>query len=318
MADTIEHDKGFVLTWAGECAAWECDELGHLNMRHYVGKFSQARAFLFIQLGLVNAFKARALSTVRVKDLHIKYLGEARAGQPLKIMSAILSVSEQTIRLCHTMYHTDGKVAATQVETVEHIYLRNNKAFNWPKRLLKNAQNVSATCPDTPPQQAKARNIDIETSHIGQSSEALEACGLAALGAGVMTAPEMDASGMAATEAIFSRMAQTAGWFKQGWPELYDEDYIDAQGSGAVLEVFAVFHNLPRQGGAYHYRAGIISADNYTRTFLHNFNDAVTGECLVSCAVNACLFNLKTRKLVKLSAAQLAVLEPHIKSDLKP
>ena len=68
MADKLEHDKGFVLTWAGECAAWECDELGHLNMRHYVGKFSQARAFLFIQLGLVNAFKARALSTVRVKD----------------------------------------------------------------------------------------------------------------------------------------------------------------------------------------------------------------------------------------------------------
>jgi acyl-CoA thioester hydrolase len=102
MSNT-EHD-GFTLTWAGECSAWECDELGHLNMRHYVGKFSQARKFLFIKLGLVNAFKPRAQSTVRVKNLHIKYLGEARPGQPLKIMSAILTVEEQTLSLCHIMY----------------------------------------------------------------------------------------------------------------------------------------------------------------------------------------------------------------------
>jgi len=316
MADKI--DDGFILTWAGECSAWECDELGHLNMRHYVGKFSQARHFLFVKLGLVNAFKASALSTVRVKDLHIKYQDEARPGQPLKIMSAVLSVAEQTIRLCHIMYHADGRIAATQVETVEHIYLRNNKAFNWPKRLLQNAQDFSASCPDNPPESAMPRNLDINTPHIGQTNQNLEAHGIVPIGVGVMTASEMDASGFAATESIFGRNTSTVGWFEQGWPELYDADYMKAQGSAAVLEVFAVFHKYPRQGGAYSYSAAAISANSYTRTFLHNFNDAVTGECLVSCTVNGCLFNLKTRKLTKASSAQLKVLQAVIRPDLKP
>ena len=313
----IDND-GFRLTWAGECSAWECDELGHLNMRHYVGKFSQARQFLFIKLGLKNAFKPHTSSSVRVKDLHIKYQGEARPGQPLKIMSAVLSVAEQTICLCHIMYHADGRIAATQVETVEHIYLRNYQAFKWPSRLLKNAQRYSADCPDTPPKPAQSRNIDTRIPHIGQNSATLEAHGLSALGVGVFAATEINPAGFVATEALMGRSTATAAWFDEGWPELFDEAYHAAHGSAAVLEIHAVFHKHARQGDAYEYRSAMISADSYTRTFLHNFNDAVTGDCLSSYVVNGCLFNLKTRSLTKVDAAGLARLQPFIRATLTP
>ncbi|MEP1229209.1 MAG: thioesterase family protein [Litorimonas sp.] len=311
-------NDGFILTWAGECCAWECDELGHLNMRHYVNKFSQARQFIFIKLGLVNAFKPHAQSSVRVKNLHIKYLGEARPGDPLKIMSAVLSVQDQTITLCHIMYHTDDRIAATQVETIEHIYLRNYKTFAWPKRLLKNAISVSASCPDSPPQPAMSRNIDIQTPHIGHNSSTFDTLGLAPLGAGVFTAAEMNAAGFATPEAVFGRSTSTAGWFSHGWPELFDASYQAGHGSAAVLEIYIVFHKDPCQGDAYEYRSAILAANSYTRTFLHNFNDAVTGECLSSSVVNGCLFNLKDRKLTKANEAQLAVLQPFIREDLTP
>ena len=72
----------FLKTWAGECSAWECDGLGHLNMRHYMTKAMQARQMFFIRAGLHEAFKADAFSTVRVTDFHIKYLGEARPDNP--------------------------------------------------------------------------------------------------------------------------------------------------------------------------------------------------------------------------------------------
>lgn len=307
---------GFRLTWAGECSAWECDELGHLNMRHYVGKFSQARQFLFIKLGLINAFKERALSTVRVKDLHIKYLGEARPGQPLKIMSAVLSVSEQTLRLCHIMYHTDGHIAATQTETVEHIYLRNYKPFHWPSRLLKNAQTFCMDCPDIAPAPALARNIDTAKPIKGHDRNMLESAGLHAIGAGVMTKNEMSAARLATSEAIIGRSASTFGWFAQGWPELYDTNYMATQGSAAVLEIYAVFHKDMRQGDSYEYRAGITHIDKYTRTFFHSINDAVTGKPLSSFVVNGCLFSLKTRKLTKSTPEQLARLTPYVNAEL--
>ena len=86
----------FTLTWAGECSAWECDELGHMNMRHYVHKTDEARRSLIIKLGLPRAFHPGVASTVRCRDFHIKYQGEARPGNPLRIDSAILELGEST------------------------------------------------------------------------------------------------------------------------------------------------------------------------------------------------------------------------------
>ena len=57
----------FMKTWAGECSAWECDGLGHLNMRHYMTKTQQARQMFFIHNGLHGAFKKNALTTLIVK-----------------------------------------------------------------------------------------------------------------------------------------------------------------------------------------------------------------------------------------------------------
>ena len=128
---------GFILTWAGECSAWECDELGHLNMRHYVKKFGQARRGFIISLGLSHAFLPDTDSSVRVKDFHIRYHGEARPGQALKIETALIELLESTAKLCHIMYHFDGRIAASVIETVEHIYLHGHRVFRWPARLSK-------------------------------------------------------------------------------------------------------------------------------------------------------------------------------------
>lgn len=306
--------EGFRLTWAGECSAWECDELGHLNMRHYVAKFSEARKFFLIQLGLVNAFKPSAHSSVQVKDLHIKYQGEARPGQPLKVMSAVTELSSQSARICHIMYHHDGRIAATQHETVEHIYLLNNLPFNWPKRLIHNVQHIitPAPAPSAP------RNIDTKRPHKGLPRRAMERQGLAAIGAGVMQSSEMNAAGFASPEAMFGRSTSTIAWFTDGWPELNDAAYRDNNGSAAVLEIFANFHRFPREGDAYEYRAALLRADSYTRTIMHHICDAVTGQCLASLEANACLFDLNHRNLIKASSAQLAVLAPNIKSGLSP
>ena len=136
----------FTLTWAGECSAWECDELGHMNMRHYVHKTDEARRGLIIRLGLKSAFSPGTVSTVRCRDLHIKYQGEARPGDPLRIDSAIIDLQESTAKLCHVMTHRDGRIAATIVETVEHVYLPEDKIFPWPQRVKDAARILQPRC----------------------------------------------------------------------------------------------------------------------------------------------------------------------------
>jgi len=112
-----------LVTYYGEAVQWECDELGHLNMRHYMTKVHQARQFFFIHLGLHEAFESGSPSTVRASKFMVRYLKECRPAERLKIKTGLLEVGETSADLIHIMTHFDETVAAVFVETVDHIYL---------------------------------------------------------------------------------------------------------------------------------------------------------------------------------------------------
>lgn len=297
--------KGFTLTWAGECSAWECDELGHMNMRHYVHKTDEARKGLVLRLGLPHAYHPGSVSSVRVRDFHIKYQGEARPGDPLRIDSAVIDLGDATARLCHVMTHRDGRIAATMVETVEHVYLPEDKIFAWPKRVQVAAENFKASLPAP----AKARNTDADLVHVGPNLAALKAAGAEVIGAGVFGASELDVTERVTMGSFFGRTTSTIAWFKEGWPEFEDPEYQAGGKSAALLEMRAVMHRYPGRGDAYVYAPALVGANQYTREFIHNILDPITGESWISMQASGCKFDLKERKLMKATAEDLAVLE---------
>ena len=297
--------KDFTLTWAGECSAWECDELGHMNMRHYVHKVDEARRGLIIRLGLPRAFHSGISSTVRSRDLHIKYQGEARPGDPLRIDSAIINLMESTARLCHIMTHRDGRIAATIVETVEHVYLPEDKVFPWPKRVCEAAPEFTAALPVP----AKARNVDATASFKGMSLSALETAGAKVIGAGVFGVSELDLTNRVTMGSFFGRTTSSIAWFREGWPEFEDPTYQAGGMSAALLEMRAVIHSYPQSGDAYAYLPAMTSANSYTRQFVHNLVDPISGKSWVSMQASGCKFDLNKRKLVKATEADLEQLE---------
>jgi len=294
----------FTLTWAGECSAWECDELGHLNMRHYVYKTAQARAGLIIRMGLPEAFKKDATSSIRVKDFHIKYQGEARPGDPLKIESGVISLQEDTAKLCHIMYHADGRIAATVVEIIEHVYLREMSKFNWPSRVRENIETFTVQLPA----RAKPRNIDLTAPQTGMSLSELHDLGLTTSGAGVFGPEETDNTGGVTPQAFFGRTTSSIGWYNEGWPEISDPEYRKGGGMAALLEARTVFHSWPEAGDAYAYVPGFLGANTYTRNILHNLLNPITGQSYMSTIAVACLFNTKTRSLVKTTPEQVELV----------
>lgn len=294
----------FTLTWAGECSAWECDELGHLNMRHYVYKTAQARAGLIIRMGLPEAFKKDTASSIRVKDFHIKYQAEARPGDPLKIESGVVSLGDETAQLCHIMYHANGRIAATVVETVEHVYLREMRRFNWPSRVRDQIDRFTVQLPAP----AKPRNIDLSDPQTGMSLSELHGLGLETSGAGVFGPEETDNTGRVTPQAFFGRTTSSIGWYNEGWPEIHDADYRKGGGMAALLEARAVFHSWPEAGDAYAYVPGFLGANTYTRTILHNLLNPITGKSYMTTVAVGCLFNTKTRSLVKTTPEQVEVV----------
>jgi len=276
-----------------------------MNMRHYVHKTDEARRGLIIRLGLPRAFHTGIASTVRCRDLHIKYQGEARPGNPLRIDSAIVELGESTARFCHIMTHRDGRIAATIVETVEHVYLPEDKVFPWPKRVREIAPQFSAELPAP----AKARNIDGSAAFKGMSLSELETVGAAVIGTGVFGASELDITNRVTMGSLFGRTTSTIAWFRKGWPEFEDPSYQAGGMSAALLEMRAVIHRYPGRGDAYSYLPALTSANPYTRQFVHNIVDPVSGNSWCSMQASGCKFDLNTRKLVKATAAELALLE---------
>ena len=289
--------------WAGECSAWECDDLGHLNMRHYMTKVQQARQSLVIQLGLHDAFKANAQSSLRVTKFHIKYLGEARPGDPLRIESAILHLGETDMQLCHIMYHSDDRLACTVTEWVDHIYLRSGNAFPWPSRVLNAANAFTASEQPLP---SKPRGLTYNEVYPTPTAQQLIDWNVKQIGAGVYQPFEIGISGNIVPQAFLGRTTETLGQFRSAWPEMYDEDYRAASGSAALLEAMIIMGTPASAGDAYHFHSGIHSANGHTRRLVHNMVHAVTGENLFSMTGIGCLFNLKTRKLVKTSEENIA------------
>lgn len=305
---------GFTQTWAGECSAWECDDLGHMNMRHYVHKTDEARQGLIIRLGLTSAFYPGTVSTVRCRDLHVKYQGEARPGDSLRIDSAVIEFHESSAKLCHIMTHRNGKIAATIIETVEHVYLPEDKLFPWPKRVLASVAQFSADMPAP----AKPRNINGARPHVGMDLNALNDAGARIIGTGVFNNSELDVSNRVSMGSFFGRTTSTIGWFNDGWPEFRDEAYHASGKSGALLELRAVIHKYPGQGDAYVYAPALTSANAYTREIVHNVVDPISGESWISMQASACKFDLKVRKLIKSTNAELEALKENILDGVVP
>lgn len=294
----------FQTTWAGDCSAWQCDELGHLNMSFYLDKFEQARMALFVRLGLVEAFRPGAYSTVRSRDIHIKYLAEARPGAPLRIESAIVALHETTAEVGHVMYHIDGRMAATLREIVEHIYIPEDKKFAWPSRL----RDSVAAYTDQLPAPARPRNLSLEWDLPAPTATELGDLDAADIGGGIFLPVDTMAAGHVPFSKIFRRITTTLGWFSGGWPEFADPEYMDNGGSAVVLEIRVHMPNLIYAGDAYHMRPAIVGADAYTRLIMHNILNTVTGESVCAGYAAAGLFNLNTRKLTKATDAQNATL----------
>ena len=276
-----------------------------MNMRHYTHKTDEARRGLIIRLGLPRAYHKGVVSTVRVRDFHIKYQGEARPGDPLRIDSGVLELGESTARLCHIMTHRDGRIAATMVETIEHVYLPEDRIFGWPKRVRENIANFTVSLPAP----AKPRNIAAEEPFIGMSLSELEAAGVKLVGAGVFGADELDITNRVTMGSFFGRTTSTIGWFREGWPEFEDPTYHESGKSAAVLEIRAVIHRYPRRGDAYAYLPALTQANAYTREIIHNLVDPVSGLSWVSMQASGCKFDLKTRKLIKATEAEIALLK---------
>ncbi len=101
---------GFVETYRGGVAAWECDVFGHLNIAFYGERFDDAGRDL-----LERRAPGRRWRTL---SLDILYQREFRGGEGFIIRSAVVESSPQAVRIAHEAIADGSETRASLAEQV--------------------------------------------------------------------------------------------------------------------------------------------------------------------------------------------------------
>jgi acyl-CoA thioester hydrolase len=296
-----------VEVWRGGVNTWECDEMGHMNVRFYVAKVMEGLVGLAAELGLPHAFSVGANATLLVREQHIRFLREARAAAVLHMRGGVLEMSESGARLLLVLFHSvSGEPAAAFQVVVSHVTPGDGLPFPWPSRARTRAAALAAPLPVY----AAARSIG-QADFVSQASLArAEALGLTPIGAGAVLAQDCDIFGRMRAEQFVSRVSDGVGRLTGLTRKRVMEasDPRPARVGGVVLEYRLVHLRWPRVGDRLLLRSGLAGVDRRTQRLIHWLLDPLSGEPWGVAEAVAAVLDLDARKLTPIQPAAEAAL----------
>jgi acyl-CoA thioester hydrolase len=275
--------------WRGACNAWECDELGHMNVRFYLAKGLEGLGALAAAIGMADAFAARALSTLMVREQHVKFLREARAGAPLHMTAVVTEVGEQELTAVQILSHSrSGEVCATIVNRLEHVEARSGRAFPWSGRSRAALEALLGPMPEI----ARPRGVAGGAAEARAGVARAEALGVPLVGIGVVPASDCDVFGRQRPDGVMGRFSDGAAHL---FPEI-DGD-ADLKLGAALLECRILFLRQVRAGDPLVLRSGVAEVGEKTERIFHWLLDPVTGAAVASAEAIAAQLDLDRRRL---------------------
>ena len=128
------------LTYRGTVYPWHCDQVGHMNVMWYVGKFDEATWQFFNLLGLTPSFLRSSRRGMAAVEQHLSYLQEVRAGDIVSVHSALIEIKEKSLRFRHEMRLDETRtVAARTTLTGVHIDTEARKSCPFPAAVVERA-----------------------------------------------------------------------------------------------------------------------------------------------------------------------------------
>jgi acyl-CoA thioester hydrolase len=294
--------------WRGGVNTWECDEMGHMNVRFYVARATEGRVGLAAAMGLPQAFTAHAESTLLIREQHIRFLREAHAGAALHMTGGVVEMGENEARLLQLLWHTEtGQLAATFQTVVAHVTPRDGRPFAWGGRTRELAAALWVDIPE----QAVARSVSLGPVESVASLARADETGLVRIASGAVQPGDCDIFGRMRAEQFIGRVSDGIPRLVRGFRETVSNATPGdkpARVGGAVLEYRLVHLDWPRAGQRFEIRSGLKTADARTKTMVHWMLDPETGKAWGTSEAVAVTFDLAARKVVPISDEARAAL----------
>ncbi len=309
------NDFGGLEVWRGGVNTWECDDMGHLNVRFYVARAMEGLVGLAGALGLDSAFREQATATLLPNDYHIRFLKEARSRTPLHMVAGVLEMRESHARFLQLLVHSiTGELAASFQCVVAHATVREGRSFPWSAETLRRAERYRMTAPD----KAAPRSLDLNPVVSVASLEEADRMNLFRIGAGAVGADDCDIFGRMRPDIFMGRVSDgvpTLGMALQKEGEAPPAE-SGARVGGAVLEYRVAYHTWPRSGDRFVIHSGLAAVGDRTQRLVHWMLDPETGKPWATAEAIAIALNLETRKIIPISVGDQAHLRGRVTPGL--
>lgn len=130
------------ISFRGVVFPWDCDAMGHLNNKHFLGLFDQAAWHVFLALGYREEMAVR--EQIGLADVHqaITYRRELRAGQLVVVRSWLERVGSKSLTTQHEMLDADDGAAVASLTSVTTFFdLRERKSMPIPPEIRRVADD---------------------------------------------------------------------------------------------------------------------------------------------------------------------------------
>jgi acyl-CoA thioester hydrolase len=287
---------------------WECDQMGHLNVRHYFGRANHGLVTLALQLGLLpSQMRAEGL-VLRARDQHVRFLRELRPGTYYAVHAGVASASSERLHVYEEMRLVhNAQVAASMLSEVSLVDAATGREALFSDAVLARARQLATDIPT----ESAPRGIERATPREPPlRDEALER-GLIGGYLGPVLPEDCDARGQMTEAAFMARVSDGIGHLFHALTATRG-----AGVGGAALEYRYVFHERPRLGDVIEVRSGLKGLGRKTTHLCHWIFNLETGRCAATSEAVAVSFDLTTRKSIDISPEARAALELRIVPDL--
>jgi acyl-CoA thioester hydrolase len=136
------------------------DYNGHLNVAYYNVLFDRAVDEVYEPLGLGPAYLKQHGHSTMVAEMHVRYLREVGANDPLIVSVQLLAYDAKRIHLFEQLLHvTEGWVSATSESMTLHVNMTAKKVAPFPDKVMRALERMKVAHAHLPWPVAAGRHI---------------------------------------------------------------------------------------------------------------------------------------------------------------
>lgn len=141
MAEWMECFRGVIYPW-------DCDHLGHMNVKNYTGMFDQAAFHLQFALGLTPEALQQSRETAVDAQHTVRFIKEQLAGSLIVIEGALTNIGSKSFTCTYRMRNIEtGDVAATTEIVSVYFSLENRSSMAIPEAIRARLQTFLVETP---------------------------------------------------------------------------------------------------------------------------------------------------------------------------